>query len=106
MLGNAPTRIVVCAQIEGAVPMVPIAIVSTSAIRMRLLTLLASNYHGQDAGVSFFLCAALAFAGTRRRTGDQVGQSCVFQNPRSGVTHIKKNLIERAVRQIAVDEHT
>src|SRR5271166_2601724 len=100
MLGNAPTRMVLCAQAESAVPQA-----STRPIRSRLLTLLASNHHGQDAGLFLFflLGGPLALGGTRPRARDQVRQSRVFQNVGSSVAHIEKDLVKRAVRQIAVD---
>src|SRR5579859_7902020 len=68
MLGNAPTRIVVCAQLDEAT--VVSALASASQMRLRLLTLLASDHHGQHAGVIFLLSVSLAFSGTRRRPGN------------------------------------
>src|ERR1700726_3752837 len=102
MLGNAPTRIVVCAGLDAATPS---AIRST--MRKRLLTLLAPDNHGQNAAFLFFflLGSTLAFGGTRGCAGDEIRKSGVFQNLCSRVAHVEKHLIERAVRQIAVDEH-
>src|SRR5271157_2670186 len=102
MLGNAPTRIAVCAQLDAAT-----GSASRSAIRMRLLTLLSPDNHGQNPAFLFFflLGSTLAFGGTRGCAGDQIRQGGVFENFCCRVAYVEKHLIERAVRQIAVDEH-
>src|SRR5277367_4893103 len=85
MLGNAPTRMVVCAQPETAL----------QARRIpntrRLLTLVTPGNHGEDAGFFFFLGSFASGSGRR----DQVGERGVFQNSSRGVAHIKKQLVER-----------
>jgi len=53
MLGNAPTRIVVCAEVDVARNVRN----KTSAIRRRLLTL-SSDDHGQNTGI-LLLCSRL-----------------------------------------------
>src|SRR5258706_11282417 len=99
MLGNAPTRIVVCAEVDVATNVRN----KTSAIRRRLLTL-SSDDHGQNTGI-LLLCRPLAFGGTRRCAGDQVSQRGALQNFCGRVAHIEKDLIERAAWQVAVAEY-
>jgi len=78
-----------------------------------LLTSLPPNYHGQDAPLLFvfvldfvfFSGLAFAFGGARTRFGDEIGQSRIFQNIRSGIANVQKDLIQSAMRQVAVDEH-
>src|ERR1700722_14241537 len=97
ILGKAPTRIVLalpCPEAAAAVARNNVAMIR------RLITLLAPNYHGQNAaGVLFLVLEALAgLVGSWSVIGDQVGQRSVIENAGSGVAHVQKNLIQRAVR--------
>src|ERR1022692_573089 len=100
MLGNAPTRMVVCAELDSAAPPT-----RTRLKKNRLFNLLAPDHHGQDTALLFLLVGGpLAFCGTRGSAGNQVRQRSVFENLGSRVAHIEKHLIKRAVGQIAVDQ--
>src|SRR5271163_1146494 len=77
-------------------------------MRTGLLTLLASNHHGQDAALFFLLLSGgtlAALGGMGSVAGNQVGEGGVFQNASDRVAHIEEDLIERAVRQVAADQH-
>src|ERR1035438_6306103 len=64
MLGKAPTRIMWA--LPWAHPEIVVASQSKNASRDRLFTLVASNYHGEDAGGIFLLVfLALGLAGER-----------------------------------------
>src|ERR1700733_6004393 len=104
MLGKAPTRMVVWAKAENAVPRV-----RTNPIRT-LFTLLTPDDHGQNTSLVFFLFflpgRALAFSGAGGCAGDQVGQCSVFENLGGRVADVEKNLIESAMGEVAVNKHT
>src|SRR5271167_2088461 len=76
-----------------------------TATRDRLLTLLASNHHGEDAG-RIFLLALAALAGARATVDDQIRESRVVEDTRCRVSDVEKHLVQGAVRQIAVDQFT
>ena len=67
---------------------------------------MTSNHHGEDAGgfLSWSLCMLACLARYRVIAGDQVGESGVVQNPRGRVTHIKKDLVQRPVVRITVNQ--
>jgi hypothetical protein len=64
-----------------------------------------SDHHGEDAGGFFFRIfqSPAAFAG-RHVAGNEIGKCCVFENAGSRIANIEKDLVERAMRQIAVDQ--
>src|SRR5216683_6827379 len=100
MLGNAPTRMAVCAKLETAEQAA-----RSNPARRRLFTFVASDDHGQHTSFFFLLGRTPAFGGTRGCTGDQVRERSVIQNVRHRIAHVEEDLIERAVREIAVDEY-
>src|ERR1700683_1795188 len=106
MLGKAPTRIVVT--FPWAQALATVARHSAKPIRLRLLTLLASNDHGEDAGGFFpaILRALGSLVSAWVAVGNQVGQGCVIENAGGRVSDVEKDLVENAVRKIAVDEFT
>src|SRR5580692_6403127 len=77
MLGKAPTRMVVCAQLESTVPEA-----RTRVKRNRLFTLLTPDDHGKDAALFFFFLPGgpLAFGGARRGAGNEICERGVFEN--------------------------
>ena len=57
------------------------------------------------AGFLVLVLGALAtLAGTRTWFCNQISQRCIVQNSCRSIAHIEKNLIQRAVRQIAVNQ--
>src|ERR1700730_3991819 len=110
MLGNAPTRVVVCAQLESDDPRIKIR---SGPLRKRLFTSLPPTPHGQHASLLFVFVSVLvfpsgpapAFCGPWTTVRDEVSQSRIFQNIRRGIANVQKDLIQSAMRQIAVDEH-
>src|ERR1700722_3190783 len=103
MLGNAPTRMVFappCPQAETE------AARANIAIKNRLLMLLASDRDGHDA-TGFFLLplAPLAVLGyLRPLVDDQIRESRVVEDAGCSVAHIEKNLVQGAMRQVAVNQ--
>src|SRR5208282_4040304 len=85
MLGNAPTRMTVCAHVE-------IAAVNAKTIPMTscLDTLLSPHDHGQDAGFFLLLGRTLALRGARARISDEVSQGSIFQNVGGCVANVEK----------------
>src|ERR1700722_2110149 len=76
-----------------------------SAGSKHLFTFLSSDHHRQETSLLLLFRRALAF---RRAwgTGDQIRERSVVEDVGCGVAHIEKDLVERAVREVAVDEHT
>src|ERR1700691_751595 len=78
MLGNAPTRMVLT--VPWAHPETAVASQSNNPVNnpanQRLLTLAASDHHGEDAG-GVFLLSLLALAAAWAVIGDQIGEGGV-----------------------------
>ncbi len=103
ILGNAPTRMVL------ASPCAQAAVKEMEKSRIPridcLLTLVSSDHHGEDAGGIFFrIFQFLATFAGRHVAGNEIGKCCVFENARRRIANVEKNLVERAMRQIAVDQ--
>src|SRR5580700_1890205 len=104
MLGNAPTRIVLAA--PWAHPETTNANQRENPTSILLFTLVASDDHGQNAGLIFLLAlrTLTVLAGLRAVVGDQVGQSGVVEDARGRIANVEKHLVESAVGKIAIDQ--
>src|SRR5215469_12702381 len=98
MLGNAPTRITVCARTRGANKT---AMVSAISLGMLMPAFSSADHHRQHARFGFFLPTLWRFCRPAIR---DIGERGAFQNFRCRIAHIKKYLVEGAVRRVAVDE--
>src|ERR1017187_8430946 len=103
MLGKAPTRMVLA--VPCAHPETAVGSRSNNPIKERLLTLVTSDDHGEDAGRIFLLIfLALGVLAGSPVMSDQIRESCVVEDAGGRVTDIEKHLIERAVGKVAVDQ--
>src|SRR5215471_19713218 len=128
MLGNAPTRITVCAETEpqnpttmtnnhkAQVPIPPLRLRSRLAplglgktvrndnAELRIIAPCASmDHHRQDAGLSRFLLAPAA-GRLRTRTSRNVCQRSMLENLGGGITNLEKHAIKRPMLDITIDE--
>src|SRR5450631_3975613 len=106
MLGKAPTRMVLV--VPCAHPQTAVASQSNNPTKERLLTLVTSDDHGEDAGRIFLLILliflALGVLAGSPVMSDQIRESRVVEDAGGRVTDIEKHLIERAVGKVAVDQ--
>src|ERR1017187_1395652 len=104
MLGKAPTRMVLA--VPCAHPETAVARQSNNPTKERLLTLVASDDHGEDAGRIFLLIflALGVLAGSQAVMSDQIRESRVVEDAGGRVTDIEKHLIKGAVGKIAIDQ--
>src|SRR5579872_5771249 len=86
-LGNAPTRITVCADAAQTVREL-----NSSPVKNRRITSPPPDHHGQNAGFFFFLPGPLAPAAWAALPY-QIRQSRIFQNVRRRIANIQKQLI-------------
>src|SRR5215469_14170234 len=103
IFGKAPTRTTVwppCPQATEAT-----TIDADSASRKRLVTLLASNHHGEDAGgISFLGLHFGSFRWPYVVIRQQIGQRSVLKDPGGRIAHIEKDLIKSSLRQVAFNQ--
>src|SRR5579871_720457 len=107
MLGNAPTRMVLgapCAKAaiaEKSVQTNPMIFLVT----VFLVSLGASDHHGQNAGgILRLLSAQTALGGSRVLVDNKIRESGVVENVGGRVTDVQKYLVESSVREITVNE--
>src|SRR6266478_559295 len=108
ILGNAPTRMTLCA------PANTPSKKNTSAEtkKFRLIMALASSQHRQHSGLGLFLPVGLPVNGLLNglRTGpgrpaaDQVGQRRILQNRGGRIPYLQKHLVQGAMVRIAIDQ--
>src|SRR5579871_5376208 len=103
MFGNAPTRIMFA--LPCANPEIVTARKSKVPRIERLVTLFASNHHGEDVG-GIFLLSLVSLAAFARGSlaGDQIGERRVIENASGCVAHIEKYLVERPMGKIAMNQ--
>src|ERR1039458_3318667 len=110
MLGNAPTRITLCALAK-----VPRKINNpTQTKRLRLVMAHSPRRCRQHIGLGFLFLAGFRVGGLsvdgfrmrvfRGSTADQVGQRRILQNLCSRIPHFQENFVQRAVVRIAIDQ--
>src|SRR5579862_8949197 len=104
MLGNAPTRILVCAD---ATLTKKKRRNETEATESRLVMPFASGNHRQHSQFRLSsITPAIPVSGTGlvlRAPTDQVGQCCIFENFGGCVAHFQKHFVERAMVGVAID---
>src|SRR5207302_8038643 len=104
IFGNAPTRITVSFPCACATVINPKIRPDRMAAQLRILRPFAAvNDHGQYLRF-FLLSSRLPFADAGLRSIGNVMQAGAFQNPCCGIPYLEKNLIERAMRKVPIDE--
>src|ERR671923_2934768 len=102
--GNAPTRITVLFPCACATVTKPKTKPHRTAAHLRILRSFAAvNDHRQDL-CFFLLLSRLPSADAALRSVGDVLKAGAFQNPRRCIPHLQKNLVQRAVRKIPINE--
>src|SRR5689334_13310489 len=99
MLGKAPTRMTTsCPRAE---PMKGSEKMKIRNVLRIFICAPVARHHGKDAAIVLLARAPASLH--RARIVDDVGQACAFQDSGSSVSHLEKDLVERAMGRVPVD---